>query len=88
MAAATVKALAAGREVIWVPAQLASGVRGVPAPAPGGLAPPPGVTGRPGVAAFDFDGTLVPGDSLPRFLALGCWAGSALPGPWPGRLRP
>jgi phosphatidylglycerophosphatase C len=24
---------------------------------------------RPGVAAFDFDGTLVPGDSLPRFLA-------------------
>jgi phosphatidylglycerophosphatase C len=26
------------------------------------------VTGRPGVAAFDFDGTLVPGDSLPRFL--------------------
>jgi HAD superfamily hydrolase (TIGR01490 family) len=27
------------------------------------------VTGRPGVAAFDFDGTLVPGDSLPRFLS-------------------
>jgi phosphatidylglycerophosphatase C len=24
--------------------------------------------GRPGVAAFDFDGTLVAGDSLPRFL--------------------
>jgi phosphatidylglycerophosphatase C len=27
------------------------------------------VNGRRGVAAFDFDGTLVPGDSLPRFLA-------------------
>jgi phosphatidylglycerophosphatase C len=27
------------------------------------------VKGRRGVAAFDFDGTLVPGDSLPRFLA-------------------
>jgi len=27
------------------------------------------VTERPGVAAFDFDGTLVPGDSLPLFLA-------------------
>jgi phosphatidylglycerophosphatase C len=27
------------------------------------------VTERPGVAAFDFDGTLVPGDSLPRFLS-------------------
>ena len=27
------------------------------------------MTSRPGVAAFDFDGTLVPGDSLPRFLA-------------------
>ena len=27
------------------------------------------MTSPPGVAAFDFDGTLVPGDSLPRFLA-------------------
>ncbi len=27
------------------------------------------VIGRRGVAAFDFDGTLVPGDSLPRFLS-------------------
>lgn len=26
------------------------------------------MSSRPGVAAFDFDGTLVPGDSLPRFL--------------------
>ncbi len=26
------------------------------------------MTGRPGIAAFDFDGTLVAGDSLPRFL--------------------
>jgi phosphatidylglycerophosphatase C len=28
------------------------------------------VSSRRGVAAFDFDGTLVPGDSLPRFLTL------------------
>jgi phosphatidylglycerophosphatase C len=33
------------------------------------MAPPPDVTGRPGVAAFDFDGTLVSGDSLHQFLA-------------------
>jgi phosphatidylglycerophosphatase C len=26
------------------------------------------VTGRPGLAAFDFDGTLIAGDSLPHFL--------------------
>jgi phosphatidylglycerophosphatase C len=32
------------------------------------VATPPDVTGRPGVAAFDVDGTLVRGDSLPRFL--------------------
>jgi phosphatidylglycerophosphatase C len=33
------------------------------------MAPPPSVTSRPGVAAFDFDGTLVSGDSLHQFLA-------------------
>jgi phosphatidylglycerophosphatase C len=32
------------------------------------VATDPGVTAT-GVAAFDFDGTLVPGDSLPRFLS-------------------
>jgi phosphatidylglycerophosphatase C len=32
------------------------------------MAPPADLTSRPGVAAFDFDGTLVAGDSLPRFL--------------------
>jgi phosphatidylglycerophosphatase C len=32
------------------------------------VAPYAGVSSRPGVAAFDFDGTLVPGDSLPGFL--------------------
>jgi HAD superfamily hydrolase (TIGR01490 family) len=33
------------------------------------VAPAAGVSTRRGVAAFDFDGTLVPGDSLHRFLA-------------------
>jgi phosphatidylglycerophosphatase C len=33
------------------------------------VAPAAGVSIQRGVAAFDFDGTLVPGDSLPRFLA-------------------
>jgi phosphatidylglycerophosphatase C len=33
------------------------------------VAPPAGVSSHRGVAAFDFDGTLVPGDSLPRFLS-------------------
>jgi phosphatidylglycerophosphatase C len=32
------------------------------------VAAAPGVTGRPGVAAFDFDGTMIAGDSLPHFL--------------------
>jgi HAD superfamily hydrolase (TIGR01490 family) len=34
------------------------------------MAPASDVTSGRGVAAFDFDGTLVAGDSLPRFLAL------------------
>lgn len=32
------------------------------------MAATPGVTSRPGIAAFDFDGTLIAGDSLPHFL--------------------
>jgi phosphatidylglycerophosphatase C len=32
------------------------------------VAPDPGVTSRPGVAAFDFDRTMIAGDSLPHFL--------------------
>jgi HAD superfamily hydrolase (TIGR01490 family) len=34
------------------------------------MASPADVSSERGVAAFDFDGTLVPGDSLPRYLSL------------------
>ena len=39
---------------------------------------------RRGVAAFDFDGTLVPGDSLPRFLARLLGPAGLRPRTWPG----
>lgn len=44
----------------------------------------------PGVAAFDFDGTLVPGDSLPRYLSLLLGRrrfASVLSACWPAMLR-